>query len=366
VRVPIVRPDLDSIPDYQPGRQASSAALEAAGVAQLSSNEAPWAPGSLVRDDVSTALAILNRYPSMSSADLRGALATKFGVTIDQVVVGAGGVEVARQAAAASVRPGGEVVYATPSFPDYEIMTRINGGIPVPVPLRGPAHDLEAMVAVITERTRMLVICNPNNPTGTGLPTDEIRAILPSVPRDVLVLVDEAYFEFTAGELGESAVSLVANHPNVVVLRTFSKAYGLAAVRVGYGFASPEVASAMRKCQLPFSVNGLAEVAALAALASEKHMQSGVVDVITERRRVADRLTKLGFDVAPSHGNFLWIDGTPGQEIVRQCEAAKIAVRPLGPLGGRVTIGSPDDNERVLAACAAAASVLGLPALSVT
>ncbi len=360
----IVRPDLDAIPEYQPGRQASPTELESAGVAQLSSNEAPWTPSDEIFEQVSTALAILNRYPSMSSADLRGALASKYGVPVDRVVVGAGGVEVARQAAAAVVQPGDEVVYAAPSFPDYEIMTRLNGGVPVPVPLKGSGHDLEAMVAAISDRTRMFIICNPNNPTGTGVPFDEIRRVLPAVPRDILVLIDEAYFEFTGGELGESAVELLQEFPNVLVLRTFSKAYGLAAVRVGYGFTSPAIASAMRKCQLPFSVNGVAEAAALGALASEAKIFAGISQLLVERDRMSEALVEMGFDVAPSHANFLWIDGAQGQEIVRQCEAAQIAIRPLGPLGARITVGMAPDNARVLKACAAAAATMGLIGLS--
>lgn len=329
-------------------------------MSQLSSNEAPWSPSAEILDQVSGALAILNRYPSMSSADLRGALALKHEVPIGSVVVGAGGVEIARQAAAAVVQAGDEVVYAAPSFPDYEIMTRLNGGIPVPVPLAGSEHDLDAMVEAISTRTRMFIICNPNNPTGTGVPIEEIRRVLPAIPDDVLVLVDEAYFEFTNGELGESAISLLAEFSNVLVLRTFSKAYGLAAVRVGYGFASPAVASAMRKCQLPFSVNGVAEAAALGALASETEIFAGIEKLLVERNALREALTQIGFNVAPSHANFLWIDGSQGQEIVRQCEAAQIAIRPLGPLGARITVGIAPDNERVLKACVAAAAALGL------
>lgn len=361
-----VRPDLDAIPEYQPGRQASPTELDAAGIAQLSSNEAPWAPGVEIVDEVSAAIAIINRYPSMSSAELRTALAAKYGVPVTHVVVGAGGVEVARQAATAVVQPGDEVVYAAPSFPDYEIMTRINGGTPVTVPLRDATHDLDAMVAAITERTRMLIVCNPNNPTGTGVPTSAIRTMLASVPSEVLVLIDEAYFEFAGSVLGDSSVSLVQEFDNVVVLRTFSKAYGLAAVRVGYGIASPVVASAMRKCQLPFSVNGLAEAAALGALAGEAAILARIDAVIAERERLAGALADLGFEIPASHGNFLWIDGSPGQEIARQCDADGIAVRPLGPLGCRLTVGSPSDNRRVLKACTAAAQILGLARLSAT
>lgn len=353
-----IRADLDSIPEYQPGRQASPMELEAAGIAQLASNEAHWGPSPELRDDILDAVSIINRYPSMSSADLRLRLATKYGVDISNVVVGAGGVEIERQAAAAVIRPGDEVVYAHPSFPDYEILTRINSGTPVPVPLRDHTHDLEAMIAAVTDRTRMLIICNPNNPTGTGVSTNEIRKLLERVPSEVLVLVDEAYFEFAGTALGPSTVELVSEFDNLVVLRTFSKAYGLAAVRVGYGLTSQRLASAMRKVQLPFSVNGFAEAAALAVLDNEGKLLERIAAMRTARAELRATLIDLGFEVPESHGNFVYIPGEPGCEIFRQCEARGISARTLGPGGVRITIGSPSDQERVIEAAAAAAQAL--------
>lgn len=351
-----IKPEISELPEYQAGRQGTPQEAAASGVAQLSSNESPEGPTELVIAEIAATLPYLNRYPSMSAEEMRTRIAQRHNLSTTQIVVGTGGVEIGRQAAAITVGVGDEVIFADPSFPEYAILTRLNGGREIRVPLTADSvHDLTGMAKAVTPRTRLIIVCNPNNPTGTGVATSSIKDFMADVPNDCLVLVDEAYWEFTGDALGGSAVELVSDFENLVVLRTFSKAFGLAGLRIGYGVASGDVATAMRKVQIPFSASLPAQVAAMAALDSTADMAERTRQIIVERERIRGELIAAGFAVAPSYANFLWIDGVAGQAVLRRCEEQGVHVRPLGPRGVRLTIGSEAENDRLLAACLFAA-----------
>lgn len=344
-----VKESLDALPEYQAGRLGNPTAALAVGETLLSSNELPFSPVTPVATAIHSAVASLNRYPSMSNDDLRHALALRYGVKTEHVVVGCGGVEIGRLAAATVLDTADTVVFGTPSFQEYTILCGIHGAIPVTVPLDDSSYDLNAISSNVSTRTRLVIICNPNNPTGTGVPTSHIEAFLHTVPDSVLVLIDEAYWEFTCETLGESSVSLVAQWENVVVLRSFSKAFGLAGLRVGYGICgSHGVASAMRKMQLPFSVNSLASVAALAALHNEAAMLGRVREIVRMRDALRDELVALGYVVPPSYTNFLFLQGASGLQFAVACEAENIMLRRVGNLGVRITIGTEAENDRAI------------------
>ena len=273
----------------------------------------------------------------------------RYGVSPDQVLAGNGSVELCRLAFAATCDPGDEVVFAWPSFEAYPILAQQVGATMVQVPLREVRHDLDAMADAITERTRLVFVCNPNNPTGTVVARDAVERFLDRVPADCLVVFDEAYREFVTVPDFPDGLELLADHPNVAVLRTFSKAYGLASLRVGYAIAAVEVIGVLRKVRVPFGVNGLAQVAAVASLAADDEMRERVDQVISERTRVLDAITELGIDVVPSEANFLWLPLSEYAAVLGSySERAGVVLRPFPDVGVRVTIGSPEENDRFL------------------
>jgi histidinol-phosphate aminotransferase len=226
--------------------------------------------------------------------------------------------------------------------------------VPVQVPLDGNhRHRLDAMADAITDRTRVVLVCTPNNPTGTVVHDAELRAFLARVPQDVLVVIDEAYLEFVQDPQAPDALAIWREHPNLMVLRTFSKAYGLAGLRVGYAVAHPEVATALRKTAVPFGVNSIAQVAAVASLDAADEMRERVDALVKERGRVTDGLRDQGWDLAPTEANFVWFDlGEESAEFTAACEAAGLMVRRYGTDGVRVTIGETEANDRLLEVCA--------------
>ena len=259
------RPALDQIPAYVPGRSAEAVAAQhgIVDVVKLASNEAPFGPLPAARAAVADAIVGVNRYPDDRNAALTDALAAQFEVDPSQVLVGAGSVDLCRLAFAATIDPDDEVVFAWPSFEMYPILAQQVGAVAVRVPLRDHTHDLDAMADAVGDRTRLVFVCNPNNPTGTAVDRAAMTRFLERVPSDCLVVLDEAYREFVTSADFPDGLDLLAAHDNVAVLRTFSKAYGLAALRVGYAIAHPEVIGVLRKVAMPFRVNGLAQVAAL-------------------------------------------------------------------------------------------------------
>jgi histidinol-phosphate aminotransferase len=348
-----LRAVLEDVPAYTPGRPATAPAGLTA--YKLSSNENPYPPLPSVLDVVREAAGHVNRYPDMTVTALTERLAAHLGVPAARVVTGPGSVGVLGQVLTATCEPGDEVVFAWRSFEAYPILTRLTGATAVTVPLGpGARHDLEAMADAVTDRTRVLLVCSPNNPTGPAVRAEEVDRLLERVPERVLVVLDEAYLEFVTAPDAPDAMALHARHPNVVVLRTFSKAYGLAGLRVGYAVAHEPVAEALRKTAIPFGVNSLAQAAAVASLEAGPELEVRVKDLLAERERVVAALTASGWDLPDTQANFVWL-GVGGRtaDLAAACEAAGLSVRPYGTDGVRVTIGEREANDRLLEVAAA-------------
>ncbi len=348
---PRIREALSRLPAYVPGKPA--AAPEGVTAYKLSSNENPYPPLPSVLKVVREAAGSMNRYPDMAVTELTHALADSLDVPAECIATGTGSVGVLGQVIQSCCDAGDEVVFAWRSFEAYPIVTTLAGAVPVQVPLdEAHRHRLDAMADAITERTRVILVCTPNNPTGTVVHDDELRAFLARVPSDVLVVIDEAYLEFVQDVETPDALATWREYPNVMVLRTFSKAYGLAGLRVGYAVAHPEMAAALRKAAVPFGVNSLAQQAAVASLEVADELQERVDALVKERGRVADGLRDQGWDLAPSEANFLWFDlGEESTAFTAACEAAGLMVRQYGADGVRVTIGESEANDRLLEVC---------------
>ncbi len=345
---PRLRGTLDGIPLYKPGRPA--AAGEGAPAYKLSSNENPYPPLPGVLEAATGAARDLHRYPDMGCVELTARLAERFGVPESHLSTGTGSVGVAQQLLQATAGPGDEVVYAWRSFEAYPIITQIAGAASVRVPLdAGEGHDLDAMAAAVTDRTRLVFVCNPNNPTGVAIRRDRLERFLDRVPSDVLVVLDEAYREFNRDPEVPDGVELYRERPNVCVLRTFSKAYGLAGLRVGFAVAHEPVAAALRKTALPFGVSQLAQDAAVASLAAERELLVRVDALVEERARVAAGLAAQGWTVPESQANFVWLRlGDDAVAFAAACESAGVIVRPFAGEGVRVTIGETGANDVLL------------------
>src|SRR4051794_18942753 len=339
-----LRAAMASLPAYVPGRKIPGAIV-------LASNESPYGLLPGVADVFAERAGSVSRYPDMVSSELVAAIADHHGVETERVAVGAGSVEVCGQLASAVVDEGGEVVFGWRAFEAYPIITAVAGGTAVKVPLdEHHVHDVDAMIAALTDRTRLVFLCNPNNPTGTAVGGAELRRLVLGIPSDVLVVIDEAYREYVDPDAVPDAFELFGDRPNVAITRTFSKAYALAGLRVGYCLASPEVAAAVRKCQVPFSVSGLAQAAAVAALSDREEVVRRAKLTITERDRVTEALVDSGYDVPPSQANFVWLAlGERSLAFAEACLAQNIIVRPFAGEGVRVTIGTDAENDAFLA-----------------
>ncbi|GIF09091.1 histidinol-phosphate transaminase [Actinoplanes siamensis] len=354
----LTRADLDALPAYVPGRNVADLAREL-GIAEaikLASNEVPYGPLPGVVEAVTEAAREMHRYPDMGVLKLRDALAARLGVAAERVVTGCGSVALAEILVKATCLPGDEVLYAWRSFEAYPIVAAGAGATSVRVPnTPGHAHDLTAMAEAITDRTRLVFVCNPNNPTGTALRKPELDRFLAAVPSDVLVVLDEAYRELVTDPSVPDGLDTYGDRPNIVVLRTMSKAWGLAGLRMGYLVAQPEVATAVRKVLTPFSTSLVAQAAALAALAQEQEVVRRCALVTAERARVTEALRKLAVDVPESQANFVWLPiGDRTAAFAAACENRGVIVRAFHPDGVRVTIGTPEENDAFLAAAEAA------------
>ncbi|MDT0342102.1 histidinol-phosphate transaminase [Streptomyces litchfieldiae] len=343
---PRLRAALDGIPAYSPGRPAG----QEPGSFKLSSNENPYPPLPGVLETAVAAMSSLNRYPDMSAAALFEALAEHFAVPAGHLALGTGSVGIAQQLIQATAGPGDEVIYAWRSFEAYPIITQISGATSVRVPLTATEeHDLPAMADAITDRTRLIFVCTPNNPTGRAIRRAGLTAFLDRVPADVLVVLDEAYREFVRDEQVPDGLELYRERPNVCVLRTFSKAYGLAGMRVGFAVAHEPVAAALRKTAVPFGVSQAAQNAAIASLRAEDALLARVDALVAERGRVAARLAEQGWTVPESQANFVWLRlGEDTSAFAAACEAAGVTVRPFAGEGVRVTVGETEANDIVL------------------
>ncbi|WUH92238.1 histidinol-phosphate transaminase [Streptomyces sp. NBC_00433] len=345
---PKLRAELDGIPTYKPGRPP--AAAEGVPAFKLSSNENPYPPLPGVLEAATAAAASFNRYPDLACSALTGELAERFGVPAEHVATGTGSVGVAQQLLQATSGPGDEVVYAWRSFEAYPIITRISGARPVQVPLdAAERHDLDAMADAVTDRTRLIFVCNPNNPTGTVVRRAELERFLDRVPGDVLVVLDEAYREFITDPEVPDGTDLYRERPNVAVLRTFSKAYGLAGLRIGFAIAHEPVAEALRKTAVPFGVSQLAQDAAVASLRAEPALLERVAGLVAERARVVDELAAQGWTVPETQANFVWLRlGERTEDFAAVCERAGTTVRPFAGEGVRITVGETAANDLLL------------------
>jgi histidinol-phosphate aminotransferase len=342
---PRVRADLAAIPAYQAGRSAPPGAVK------LSSNENPFPPLPGVEAAIADAAATVNRYPDFGSTRLLAALARRLDVGVGQIAVGTGSVAVLAQVMSVMAGPGDEIVIPWRSFEAYPILASVAGATLVRVPLRADGgHDLDAMADAVTERSRLVMVCTPNNPTGPAVRRDELEAFLARIPADVLVAVDEAYVEFVSDPESPDALDLAVSRTNVVVLRTFSKAFGLAGMRVGYAVGPRAVIEQLRKAQLPFGVTSMAEQAAIASLAGETELRRRVDILVAERTRVQQALEALDFTAPDAQGNFVWLPlGDRTDEFAQACAHAGVVVRPFSGEGVRITVGERPANDCWLA-----------------
>jgi histidinol-phosphate aminotransferase len=343
-----LRDVLAQMPDYKPGKPASAPAGVTA--YKLSSNENPYGPLPSVLAAIEDAAATVNRYPDMAVTALTERLAKALDVPAECIATGTGSVAVLAQIVNAACDAGDEVVFAWRSFEAYPIVTQLAGAKPVMVALDGQArHRLDAMLAAITDRTRVVLVCTPNNPTGPCVHRAELEAFLDRVPGDVVVVVDEAYVEFVRDPDAVRGLETWRRRPNVVVLRTFSKAYGLAGLRVGYAVAHPPVAAALRKTATPFGVNSVAQVAAIASLDAFDELNARVESLVAERDRVVRALADQGWRLPQSDANFVWFPlGADSTAFSQACASAGLTVRQYGDDGVRVTIGEVDANSRLI------------------
>jgi histidinol-phosphate aminotransferase len=325
---------------------------------RLASNESPYPPLPAVREAIERELVSLNRYPDPSSSLLRRRLSERYGVPASRIAIGNGSCDILLAAGEALLEPGAELVYAWPSFSVYPHLGAASGARAVTVPLDGSErHDLGAMLSEITVATRLVIVCNPNNPTSTAVPLASIAAFIAEVPQHVCVIVDEAYCEFNLREDPDASLALLESHPNLVLLRTFSKVHGLCGLRVGFALCgSDALPRALDQVRQPFFCNALAQAAALEALSHQDAVEERVALTVAERNSVAERLRELGLELADSQTNFCWLhlgEDRDESEIMRGLQERGVLVRSGAALGSqtpalRMTFGLPEENDRFL------------------
>ncbi|WP_323793521.1 histidinol-phosphate transaminase [Nocardioides sp.] len=345
---PQPRSNVAQIPAYVPGKPPT--VQEGLTSYKLSSNENPYPPLPGVVEAATGAVATMNRYPDMGSSALYAALAARLEVPESDLALGTGSVALIYQVLGSFCDAGDEVVYAWRSFEAYPIAVAAAGATSVQVPVTAEGrHDLDAMLAAITDRTKVVFVCTPNNPTGPSVTQSELDAFIAAVPSHVVVVVDEAYVEFVRMDDAVDGVATYRGHENVVLFRTFSKAYGLAGFRVGYAVAHAPIASALRAVSLPFGVNAVAQAAAIASLEAEDDLLERVEALAEERTRVQAALAEQGWQLPASQGNFVWFAlGDRSMELAAAADAVGITVRPFAGEGVRVTIGEPEGNDRLI------------------
>ena len=350
--IPAARPAVQSLPAYRPGKGAAQAEKEhgITNAIKLASNENPQPPLQAIVDAVTQAARGAHRYADHRATALRERLAAWLGVDVATVTVGAGSVGLLQQLFLTFVDPGDEVVYPWRSFEVYPVYTRLMAGREVTTPLTADhAFDMKALTAAVTPSTRMVLLATPNNPTGTALRVSELRAFLAGVSPSTVVVIDEAYREFLDPAFGDPVRDLVPEFPNVVVTRTFSKAHGLAAIRVGYAIGHPDVISSIDKTLFPFAVNGLAQAAAIAAIDHEDEVNARVQAILGERVRVIEALKGAGWTLPDAQANFVYLPlGPDSDSVYLEMEKRGVVTRPFSNEGIRITIGSVEENDRFL------------------
>lgn len=346
-RVPRPRPEVASAPAFVPGRTP----LPRAGLTtyKLSANESPFEPLPGVLDAARAALAETNRYPDPGATELREVLGDRLGVGVDHLLAGAGGVALLQHLLTAYCGPDDEVVLPWRSFEAFPVVVVAAGAQGVPVLLtRDGRHDLDAMAAAVTERTRAVLLCTPNSPTGPALTQTEVDAFLAKVPREVLVVFDEAYVELVRSDDPFDGVATALAHRNVVAVRTFSKVHGLAGLRIGYAVGQPHLLDPVATLMLPFTVSRVAASAALASVLEERALHERVEAVVAERERVVTEARAAGWKVPDAQGSFFWLPLARAVEMAEAATERGIVVRPFTGDGVRVTVGEPEANDRVV------------------
>lgn len=351
-----------AIAPYQAGKPIAEVArefgLDEANIVKLASNENPFGVPESARQAMAAAVAELGRYPDANGFDLKGALSRRYDVPADWITLGNGSNDILEIAAHAFVERGQSVVYSQYSFAVYALATQGIGAQHIVVPAKAHGHDLPAMLAAIREDTRLVFIANPNNPTGTFIPAAEIEAFLAKVPAHVVVVLDEAYNEFLAPENQFESAAWVKQYPNLLVSRTFSKAYGLAGLRVGFAIAQPALTDLMNRIRQPFNVNSLAQAAAIAALNDKAFLQRSAENNTAGYEQLVTAFDKLGLEYVPSYGNFVLVkvgdDAGAGARINLSLLKQGVIVRPVGGYGLpewlRISIGLPEENEAFIEA----------------
>jgi histidinol-phosphate aminotransferase len=351
-----------SIAPYQPGKPISELArelgLKPETIVKLASNENPLGIGPRTRAAIEAAMGEISRYPDGNGFELKQALSARYGVDMASIVLGNGSNDVLELVASAFLGPGRAAVLSQHAFAVYPLATQARGARAIVVPAKHYGHDVEAMARAVDDETYVVWIANPNNPTGTFARPDELEAFLRKVPERVLVVLDEAYNEYIPREERGDSLKWLKRHPNLVVTRTFSKAYGLAGLRVGFALAHPSVADVMNRVRQPFNVNSLALAAAAAALDDMEFVARSYAANLSGMRQLEEGARALGLEYIPSHGNFIAIRTGRGAEMFKRLLRRGVIVRPVGGAYGlpehlRVTVGTAAENERFLAALAA-------------
>jgi histidinol-phosphate aminotransferase len=339
------------LPAYVPGKTVP-------GAIKLASNETVFGPLPSVRAAIEQATEGINRYPDNGCVELKSALAKHLnsgrvgsggGWGPEHIAVGCGSVSLCQQLIQITSTAGDEVMFGWRSFEIYPLQVRLAGATALQIPLTDHTFDLDAMAAAVTDRTRLIFVCNPNNPTSTVVDPDALARFVAKVPSDILIAIDEAYVEYIRDGLLPDSLALVREHSNVVVLRTFSKAYGLAGLRVGYAAGHPDLITALDKAYVPFTLTSITQAAAIASLDAADELLARTDAVVAERARVGDALRGAGFSLPSSQTNFVWLPlGSRTLDFVEQAARAHIVVRPYGSDGVRVSIGAPEENDALL------------------
>lgn len=353
----LAREEIRDLPIYVPGKPIDEVKreLDLTEVIKLASNENPWGPSPLALEAMHNALVEIHRYPDANAYDLKNALAESFGLTREHFLFGNGSEEIVRMIAEAFFRPGEEVLMGVPTFPLYETSARILGAIPVEIPLKDGYYPLEGMLEKISPKTRAIYICNPNNPSGTELTEEEIREFVAKVPEHIILIFDEAYFEFSKSRF--SATALLDENRPILIMRTFSKAFGLAGIRIGFVIGQPELLNALNQVRDPFNVNSVAFAGALAAWKDEVYLAEIISKNAEERQYITESLEGLGAKVWPSGTNFVmaFIDYA-GENLTFDLLRKGIIVRPGKAYGYpgalRISVGTREENAKMLKALA--------------
>jgi histidinol-phosphate aminotransferase len=340
-----LRPLLADLPAYTPGRTVP-------GAIKIASNETTDGPLPSVRAAVAAAMDTINRYPDNGYLELRDVLAKTLdggSFAPEHIAVGCGSVSLCQQLIQITSSVGDEVLFGWRSFEIYPLQVRTAGATPVQVPLRDHTFDLDAMLAAVTDRTRLIFVCNPNNPTSTVVDPAALARFVAAVPSDILIAIDEAYVEYIRDDMLPDSFGLAREHSNVVVLRTFSKAYGLAGLRVGYAVGDPDVITALGKVYVPFTATSVSQAAAIASLEAADELLARTDVVVAERTRVTATLRDAGFEVPPSQANFVWLPlAERTDDFVNSAADNRLLVRPYGQDGVRVTVAAKHENDAFL------------------